>query len=69
MPTDACNNWEIGDMDNSGQLDIYDILILADLIVYNNNLGVCCESVADINTDGALSIIDIVTLVSLVASQ
>ena len=69
VPTDACNNWEIGDMDNSGQLDIYDILILADLIVYNNNLGVCCESVADINTDGVLSIIDIVTLVSLVASQ
>ena len=56
-------------MDNSGQLDIYDILILADLIVYNNNFGVCCESVADINTDGVLSIIDIVTLVSLVASQ
>ena len=69
MPTDACNNWEIGDMDNSGQLDIYDILILTDLVVYNNNLGVCCESVADINADGALSIIDIVTLVSLVASQ
>ena len=69
VPTDACNNWEIGDMDNSGQLDIYDILILADLIVYNNNLGVCCEAVADINTDGELSIIDIVTLVSLVASQ
>ena len=69
MPTDACNNWEIGDMDNSGQLDIYDILILADLIVNNNNFGVCCESVADVNEDGVLSIIDIVTLVSLVASQ
>ena len=69
VPTDACNNWEIGDMDNSGQLDIYDILILADLIVFNNNLGVCCDSVADTNTDGELSIIDIVTLVSLVASQ
>ena len=69
VPTDACNNWEIGDMDNSGQLDIYDILILTDLVVYNNNLGVCCESVADINADGLLSIIDIVTLVSLVASQ
>ena len=56
-------------MDNSGKLDIYDILILTDLIVYNDNLGVCCEFVADINTDGVLSIIDIVTLVSLVASQ
>ena len=69
VPTDACNSWELGDMNNSGQLEIYDILILADLIVNNNNFGVCCESVADINEDGVLSIIDIVTLVSLVASQ
>ena len=69
IPTDACNNWDIGDLNNSGTLDIIDILILADLIVYNNSSGVCCESVADINSDGVLSIIDIATLVSLVANQ
>ena len=33
VPTDACNNWEIGDMDNSGQLDIYDILLVSMFIV------------------------------------
>lgn len=68
-PTDACNSWDIGDLDNSGTLDIIDVLILADLIVYNNSSGVCCESVADINSDGVLSIIDIVTLVSMVVNQ
>ena len=68
LPTDACNSWLTGDIDNSGTLDIIDVLILAELIVYNNSLGVCCESVADINMDGELSIIDIVTLVSLIAN-
>ena len=38
VPTDACNNWEIGDMDNSGQLDIYDILLVSMLLLYNYNL-------------------------------
>ena len=56
-------------MDNSGAIDILDVLILADLIVYNDSAGVCCESVADINTDGILDIIDIVSLVSMVISQ
>ena len=69
LPTDVCISWSIGDIDNSGTLDIIDVLILAELIVYNNSSGTCCESVADINMDGALSIIDIVTLVSLVSSQ
>ena len=69
LPTDGCSSWERGDMDNSGAIDILDVLILADLIVYNDSAGVCCESVADINTDGILSIIDIVSLVSMVISQ
>ena len=69
LSTDVCNSWSIGDIDNSGTLDVIDVLILADLIVYNSSSGTCCESVADINMDGILSIIDIVTLVSLVASQ
>lgn len=69
LPTDVCDSWERGDMDNSGSIDIVDVLILADLIVYNDSSGVCCESVADINTDGVLNIIDILTLVSLLVSQ
>ena len=68
LPTDVCSSWLTGDVDNSGTLDIIDVLILVDIIVYNNSLGVCCDSVADINMDGEISIIDIVTLVSLIAN-
>ena len=59
----------MGDVDNSGELNIIDVILLSELIVYGNSLGMCCDFVADINEDGELSIIDIVTLVSLVASQ
>ena len=64
--TDVCNSWLIGDLDNSGDLNIIDIILLSELIIYENSLGMCCNYVADINEDGALSIYDISTLVSLI---
>ena len=69
LPSGICNSWTLGDIDNSGELNIMDIILLSELIIYGNSLGVCCDFVADINEDGELSIIDIVNLVSLVASQ
>ena len=68
-PSGICNSWTLGDIDNSGELNIMDIILLSELIIYGNSLGVCCDFVADINEDGELSIIDIVNLVSLVVSQ
>ena len=69
LPTDACNSWALGDIDNSGELSILDILILSELILYDNSSGICCNFVADINGDGTLSLIDIINLVGLVANQ
>ena len=69
LPTDICNSWSLGDVDNSGELNIIDVILLSELIVYGNSLGMCCDFVADINEDGELSIIDIVNLVSMVVNQ
>ena len=69
LPTEACNSWVLGDIDNSGKLNILDILILSELIIYNSSSGICCNFVADINGDGELSLIDIINLVGLVANQ
>jgi len=69
LQTDACSSWTLGDIDNSGGLSIMDILILSELIIYDNSSGVCCDFVADINGDGELSLIDIINLVGLVANQ
>ena len=56
----------LGDLNNSGKIDILDVLILSELIIYNEDLGVCCNSVADINNDGLLSMVDIIGLISLI---
>ena len=66
LATDACSNWILGDLNNSGKIDILDVLILSELIIYNEDIGVCCNSVADINNDGLLSMIDIIGLISLI---
>ena len=69
LQTDVCSGWTLGDIDNSGALSIMDILILSELIIYDNSSGVCCDFVADVNGDGELSLIDIINLVGLVANQ
>ena len=66
LPTDVCNSWLIGDLDNSGDLNIIDVILLSELIVHENSPGICCDFVADINYDGELSIFDISSLVSLI---
>ena len=69
LPIDICNSWSLGDVDNSGELNIIDVILLSELIVYGSSLGMCCDFVADINEDGELSIIDIVNLVSMIVNQ
>jgi len=64
-PTDACLAWSMGDLDNSGQLSVMDILLLAD-IVNNSGYGICPESISDINNDGEISVVDIVFLVNII---
>ena len=66
LPTDACQEWELGDMDNSGTLDVIDILMLADMVLTGQSLGVCCDTIADINDDGSLNVMDVVMLVNQV---
>ena len=56
-PTDACSSWTIGDIDNSGELNVIDLLLLtaqADL-----DIGICSQSISDINIDGVTSLLDI----------
>lgn len=66
LPTSACDSWITGDLDNSGHVNIIDILYLSDIIITGNSIGLCSESVADINNDGDLTIIDVIFLVNMV---
>ena len=64
-PTEACDEWLIGDLDNSGQLNIIDILLLSE-IVNDNGFGICPQSISDINNDDQTTVVDIVFLVNIV---
>ncbi len=43
-----------------------DILLLADIIMFEESQGICSESVADVNDDGILNVVDILILVNWV---
>ena len=65
-PTDACLEWVLGDLDNSGETNVMDILLLSDLIASSEGFGICPGTVSDLNNDGDISVIDVVFLVNLI---
>ena len=66
LPTDVCDEWLLGDMNHSDTFDVMDILLLADIIMFEESQGICSESVADVNDDGILNVVDILILVNWV---
>ena len=69
LPTDICNNWLLGDLNSSGYIDVYDILKVSDEVSSSESLGICTESVSDINDDGQITVVDIILIVSMLFSQ
>ena len=65
MPPNTCLEWDLGHRNNSGNLDIMDVLLLSDFISMGDFPGACPQTVADINVDGNLNIIDVIFLVNL----
>ena len=62
LPTNVCLQWAVGDLDNSGSIEIIDVLLLADQVISGIPAGICPGSVADINEDEAVDAMDIVLL-------
>ena len=62
LPTNACLQWFLGDLDNSGGIEIIDVLLVADLVISNTPVGICSGSVADVNQDEMVNAMDIVIL-------
>ena len=68
-PTDVCQEWQLGDLDNSGGLDIFDVLLLSNTVLDGNGLGVCSDFVSDINNDTMINIVDVIFLVNIIFSR
>ena len=67
-PTDACSSWTVGDMDNSGELNVIDLLLLSD-ITHDLDIGICSQSISDINSDGETSLLDIQFLINILMNS
>ena len=67
-PTNVCLEWLIGDLDNSGDLNIIDVLLLADQIIDESISGNCSGFVSDINDDNQITLVDILLLVSMISN-
>ena len=67
-PTDACVSWDGGDLDNSGVLNIIDVLLLADQLIGGSISGSCSGFVSDVNGDNEITIIDILLLINMISN-
>ena len=69
LPTDLCDDWLLGDLDGTGKIDISDIIKLSEKIFYEESLGICADSVSDVNNDGDVSLLDIILLVNRLLNE
>jgi len=66
LPTDVCQQWMLGDLDNSQSVTVIDILLLADQVIADMPTGLCPPTIADINEDGFINVVDIIYLTNLI---
>ena len=66
LPPNTCLQWDLGDVNNSGIIDVFDILLLADYVNSDYFPGSCPRTVSDINSDGNLNGIDVIVLVNMI---
>ena len=55
-------------MDNSGELNVIDLLILSDM-TNDMDIGMCSQSISDINSDGETSLLDIQFLINIIMNS
>ncbi|NQV38704.1 MAG: agmatine deiminase family protein [Candidatus Marinimicrobia bacterium] len=63
---DPCEDWILGDVNNDGNIDVHDLLSVADIVLGFEEPGICSERVADINEDQNVTAMDLITLLNLI---
>lgn len=62
-------NYLPGDLDDSGDLDIFDVLNIIELILSDNDLNDYQQTTADVNFDGEVNIYDALAVVDIILSN
>ena len=65
---DLGNVINYGDVNNSGAIDIFDLISMAKAIV-SNDFSNCNEAAADLNKSGAVDIFDLIALAKKIVAQ
>ena len=58
-----CSDWLIGDVNRDGNVDIFDVFLIADQAASGDSRGICFDRVADLNGDDSISLYDATLLV------
>ena len=66
--TDACGQWSSGDVNNDGDLNVQDVVLILNIILDPSNGDECQLISSDINNDGNLNVQDIILLVNIILS-
>ncbi len=62
-------NYLPGDLDDSGDVDIFDVLNIIELILSENELNDYQQATADVNFDGEVNIYDVLKVVDIIMSN
>ena len=63
---DPCADWQLGDVNNDGIVNVLDIVGVVNHIVGLNTLVDCAEWAADFNEDSVVNVLDIVMIVNYI---
>lgn len=66
QPSNPCGEWELGDSNLDGNINIQDIILLVNYILGGNVWDDCQLSIMDVNGDSNYDILDMVALVTII---
>ena len=66
--TDACGQWTSGDVNNDGDLNVQDVILMLNIALNPDNYDECQIFVSDLNEDGQINVQDIILLVNTILS-
>ena len=66
--TDACGQWTTGDVNNDGDLNVQDVVLILNIALNSDNYEECQIFTSDLNGDGQINVQDIILLVNIILS-
>ena len=67
LPQTTCaENWNLGDLNSDGSIDIFDVLLTVDIVLDVEDPQPCVEFAADMNASGDITFFDIIQILNII---